>query len=116
MPPSTKSSAGGAPAAAPAKSSLAQLYLILYNAAAIAAWGYLDVLLASHFLAHGLSVSPWAVVELPLKIAQTSAVLEIVHAALGLVRSNPATTALQGASAAVLRARAPPPPPPHRAR
>ena len=35
-------------------------------------------------------------VEKPLKVFQTMALFEVVHAALGIVRSSPFTTFLQG--------------------
>jgi len=40
----------------------------------------------------------WANVEVPLKIAQTTAVMEILHAAVGIVRSPVIVTAIQVAS------------------
>jgi hypothetical protein len=80
---------------------LSNTYLIAYNLMQICTYGYIDFLLARHFLASPLSASPWSVVELPLKFALTVSLLEIVHALVGLVRSNAATTALQGAALAV---------------
>lgn len=38
----------------------------------------------------------WEYVATPLKIVQTTALLEILHSMLGLVRSPVMTTALQG--------------------
>lgn len=78
-------------------SHLSNTYLIAYNLMQICTYGYIDFLLARHFLTSPLSASPWSVVELPLKFALTVSLLEIVHALIGLVRSSAATTALQGA-------------------
>lgn len=41
--------------------------------------------------------SIWEKVELPLKVTQTAAFLEVVHAVLRFVRSGPFTSFLQGA-------------------
>ncbi len=38
----------------------------------------------------------YGAVEMPLKVVQTAAVLEIVHSALGLVKSPVGTTFIQG--------------------
>jgi hypothetical protein len=37
----------------------------------------------------------WQVIEIPLKVAQTAAVMEVVHPILGLVRSGVLTVAMQ---------------------
>jgi very-long-chain (3R)-3-hydroxyacyl-CoA dehydratase len=55
--------------------------------------------LTYHTLLHGGSLPDvWAAVSLPLKAVQSAAVLEVVHAATGLVRSPVAVTATQVAS------------------
>lgn len=72
-------------------------YLVLYNVAAIALWLWADLLCLQAW-ATGEHAEMWDHIEFPLKLAQTMAVLEVVHAAAGWVRSNPATAALQCAS------------------
>lgn len=76
---------------------LVTAYLVLYNLACICSWAYVDYVLARHFLYAPAGASLWAAVALPLKIAQTATLLEIAHAALGLVRASAFTTAIQGA-------------------
>lgn len=75
-------------------------YLALYNAACAAGWAYVLALTAAHFSAGRPASELYAAVSGPLKVVQTAALLEVVHAATGLVRSAVATTALQGACAA----------------
>ena len=58
----------------------------------------MNYLVASHFAGGGKVDSLYAVVEQPLKVVQTVALLEILHSALGIVRSPVFTTVLQGAS------------------
>lgn len=79
--------------------SLAAAYLKAYNVASLGLWAYLTVrtlalapaLLAEHRL-HDL----YNELLSPLVTGiQSLALLEVVHAATGLVRSSPATTALQ---------------------
>lgn len=77
--------------------SVKTAYLSLYNAASMAGWAYVLALSAQHFQAGGKPEGLYGAIEEPLKIVQTTAILEIAHAALGLVRSPVATTAIQGA-------------------
>ena len=72
------------------------MYLVLYNLFSTAAWGYTAFLAITHlFVENGAYADLFEAVELPLKIAQTTALLEIVHAMTGLVRSSVFTTFLQ---------------------
>jgi very-long-chain (3R)-3-hydroxyacyl-CoA dehydratase len=82
-------------------------YLALYNAAAAAGWAYFIFEIVQYYqkqLAKGVSFEHlnhadlYATVHPTLDIVQTSAILEIVHSALGLVKSPIATTFLQGKS------------------
>ena len=75
---------------------LSTLYLALYNAASMAGWAYVIYLIGQHFNAGGDPSQLYGAIEQPLKIVQTTALLEIVHSLLGLVRSPVATTAIQG--------------------
>ena len=73
-------------------------YLIFYNLACILGWLYIDCIVFSHFAdpaARFNHAALWAAVSLPLKVVQTSALLEVLHALLGWVRSNAATAFLQ---------------------
>lgn len=77
-------------------------YLVLYNAASAAGWGYLIYQIAMYYAAQKPSPLEWHHDTLydeigdTLKIVQTSAILEVLHAAFGLVRSPVMTTAIQG--------------------
>lgn len=74
------------------------LYLTVYNAASFLLWARLTIYTLS-YLPELYSKSGGAdlygnVIPL-LRITQTIALLEVVHAGLGLVRASPAATALQ---------------------
>lgn len=93
------------PEQAPAKvekpmNPLAKLYVILYNAACCAGWALLLFKVVSFLQANkwtfGDSAALYKDIEQPLKLVQTAAILEIVHAATGLVRSNVMTAFMQG--------------------
>ncbi|KAI8475074.1 MAG: tyrosine phosphatase-like protein [Monoraphidium minutum] len=73
-------------------------YLALYNGALFAGWGYVLYLTYKTVLEGGGTQDVWQAVELPLKVSQTAALLEVVHAAVGLVRSPVGITAMQVAS------------------
>ena len=97
----------GASAAAVAErapeSSALTAWLVSYNALQLLGWCYTLWLLYSHFTLRYRLAQPlygpdlWALTEMPVKVLLTGALLEIVHALLGAVKANPATTALQGA-------------------
>lgn len=92
--------AKSSPAAAVSKpqSFFVKLYLVLYNASCILGWGLVDYYIINHFLANGFDHPErlWPLVEMPLKIVQTAAVLEVFHAAFGFVRSPVFVTFVQG--------------------
>ncbi|EFJ42903.1 hypothetical protein VOLCADRAFT_83422 [Volvox carteri f. nagariensis] len=74
-------------------------YLFLYNTALVLGWGYcLYLTVETIFIKHGSTADLWKVVETPLKVSQTAAVMEVVHSAVGLVRSPVAITGMQVAS------------------
>lgn len=73
-------------------------YLILYNGALFAGWGYVLYLTYKTVLEGGNTQDVWQAVELPLKVSQTAAIMEVVHSAVGLVRSPVGITAMQVAS------------------
>lgn len=81
-------------------SSLKNLYLLGYNVACAAGWAYVLITCAQHIVS-GKSEQPQALydeVEQVLKIVQTAAIMEVLHALLGVVRSPWFTTLLQVAS------------------
>jgi very-long-chain (3R)-3-hydroxyacyl-CoA dehydratase len=77
---------------------LLRAYLITYNLACILGWGYINWIVASHLTGphRGGNAALWAAVGAPLKLVQTAALLEVLHAALGWVRSNLVTAFIQG--------------------
>lgn len=64
-------------------------YLVLYNAALAGGWAYVLYLAAAELVATGGKwEGVWDKVEQPLKVAQTAAVLEVIHAVLGTARTR----------------------------
>ena len=68
---------------------IAKVYLLGYNAALIAGWGYVLVLAGATFIDKGAG-AVYAAVEAPLLIAQTAACLEVLHAITAGGRAVPA--------------------------
>ncbi|KAL4424925.1 hypothetical protein ABPG77_009654 [Micractinium sp. CCAP 211/92] len=77
---------------------LKSAYLFLYNTVLCASWGYVLFLTYKTTQAGGSLQEVWQAVEVPLKVAQTAAVMEVLHSAAGLVRSPVMITATQVAS------------------
>lgn len=82
-------------------SSLTQTYLLAYNALCFLLWSIVTLralilipTLSSHGKLHGLLDALFPL----LKWTQTIALLEVVHATIGLVRASPVTTAMQVSS------------------
>lgn len=73
-------------------------YLVLYNGALFAGWGYVLYLTYKTVLEGGDTTDVYKVVEFPLKVSQTAAIMEVVHSMVGLVRSPVGITAMQVAS------------------
>ncbi|PSC68010.1 Very-long-chain (3R)-3-hydroxyacyl-[acyl-carrier] dehydratase PASTICCINO 2 [Micractinium conductrix] len=73
-------------------------YLWAYNTALCAAWGYVLFLAYRTAGAGGSLQDVWQAVEVPLKVVQTAAIMEVLHSAVGLVRSPVMITATQVAS------------------
>ncbi|CAI5509558.1 unnamed protein product [Closterium sp. Naga37s-1] len=77
--------------------SLKALYFVPYNAFLAVAWLYV-LILTVQALATGGPSTVYATAELPLQIAQTAALMEIIHSILGIVRSPVSATLPQIAS------------------
>jgi len=75
--------------------SLTKAYLLAYNSAQFLGWSYLLFQMIDHFAQGGRPANLYQKVNVTLKIFQTAAVLEILHAATGMVKSNPVVTLQQ---------------------
>ena len=80
------------------------MYLILYNLYCVVGWSYLWFLQISYYVNKFDSLSIalisrydnfWELISPPLKFIQTSAVVEVLHALLGIVRSPVLPTTVQ---------------------
>ncbi|CAH1102667.1 unnamed protein product [Psylliodes chrysocephalus] len=81
--------------------SAANGYLIAYNGIQTVGWTYLLFQVFSHYL-FTPSVPLYDQVKWTVILFQNAAVLEVVHAATGLVRANPVLTAFQVASRVIV--------------
>ncbi|KAI8048991.1 tyrosine phosphatase-like protein [Syncephalis plumigaleata] len=84
---------------------LIQAYLIVYNVASCIAWGHVLQRAIVHLTTHGLVAglpTLYADIGDELRWVQTAAALEIIHSALGFVRSPLSTTMMQVASRLLL--------------
>lgn len=77
-------------------------YLAIYNVASAVGWAHVLKLVIEAFAAGATPLQLWNIIEWPLKIVQSMAGLEMLHSALGLVRSPLATTMLQVSSRLIL--------------
>lgn len=75
--------------------SIAKFYLYLYNTVLAYGWTYLLFLVVRHYLLGRPFTELYSVVEIPLKLFQTFAIMEIVHSIVGLVPSPIFTTVMQ---------------------
>ncbi|KAJ6636341.1 Very-long-chain (3R)-3-hydroxyacyl-CoA dehydratase 2 [Pseudolycoriella hygida] len=76
-------------------SMISKLYLILYNGVQTIGWSYILFLLISYYTIRITDVTLWEYLGVPLLIFQNGAILEIIHAAIGIVRSNVLITTFQ---------------------
>ncbi|XP_064597266.1 very-long-chain (3R)-3-hydroxyacyl-CoA dehydratase 2-like [Liolophura sinensis] len=76
---------------------LAVIYLTAYNVAQTLGWSALMLSISSNLLTRGYQTL-YEENEMLLKAFQTAAILEVVHCAIGIVRSNVLLTAVQVAS------------------
>ncbi|KAH6651526.1 tyrosine phosphatase-like protein [Truncatella angustata] len=82
---------------APHKGYLVASYMIAYNAFSFLLWSHLTIHTLTHLkelYAESRLADLYNLIPL-LSVTQSLALLEVGHAALGLVRASPATTALQ---------------------
>ncbi|KAG1660348.1 hypothetical protein FOA52_014401 [Chlamydomonas sp. UWO 241] len=76
--------------------SQGSFYLAAYNLGLLAGWAYvLGLTIKVAFVEGGSPADVYAAVALPLMVSQTAAVMEIVHSAIGVVRSPLFVTATQ---------------------
>jgi len=80
------------------RTTLKNLYLVVYNSSLVVCWCLVLLKTAVHLSDTKSTVGLYAEVEFWLKVAQTLAVCEVVHALLRFVRSSPFVTAMQIAS------------------
>jgi len=74
---------------------IVKAYLFAYNAFETIGWSSLLIQLFKYYTSSGTDVSLYDTVKWPLIIFQNAAVLEILHAATGIVPSNPVVTLQQ---------------------
>jgi very-long-chain (3R)-3-hydroxyacyl-CoA dehydratase len=70
-------------------------YLIAYNGTLLAGWAYIAAQVVRNKIAGGSLETLYPLIKKALSVSQTAAVLEILHAATGLVRSAVPTTFIQ---------------------
>ncbi|KAI9578665.1 very-long-chain (3R)-3-hydroxyacyl-CoA dehydratase hpo-8 [Glossina fuscipes] len=80
-------------------SAIIKAYLLIYNAVQVLGWSYILYLLIDYYLlqSSGLraQITLWNYTRIAVIIFQNAAFLEILHASLGFVKSNPVITAFQ---------------------
>jgi len=75
--------------------ALAKTWLLLYNVALTGGWMSIGLKACAHFATEKTNVGLYTEVLTPLLFFQTAAIFEIIHAVIGIVRSNPLLAALQ---------------------
>jgi very-long-chain (3R)-3-hydroxyacyl-CoA dehydratase len=81
-----------------ARNPIVNLYLAAYNGAQTYGWATILYAMVNHYMNEGSPDTLYPLVAKPLQLWQTLAILEVVHAMLGFVRSPVGTTAMQVAS------------------
>lgn len=82
----------------PPSSKALTAYLTAYNLAQFLGWSWILVSTIRCKLLGGDNNYLWQVIQLPLLLFQTAAILEVLHCLLGFVRAPVVTTAMQVAS------------------
>ncbi|KAF9432653.1 hypothetical protein BGZ76_010507 [Entomortierella beljakovae] len=100
---SQSSSASSSKKASKPVNPVINFYLIIYNWASFAGWAYVLVQTVKTLVETGYDFTKvYAVIGDQLVWVQTAAILEVLHAMLGLVKSPVSTTAIQVASRLLL--------------
>ncbi|KAI9099776.1 tyrosine phosphatase-like protein [Phlyctochytrium arcticum] len=87
----------------PGPNALVRYYMIIYNLGSAAAWAYTLLLLVSSLLKTNGDVSKsYAACGWTVTVVQTFAILEVLHALFGLVRTPVSTTVIQVSSRLLL--------------
>ena len=95
------SSPSGSSRGSPSVSVAVRAYLVLYNVLCVVGWLCINLEIVRHFVANDGLRHPerlWAAVGGPLKLMLSAALLEVAHAALGLVRAPVAVAFVQVAA------------------
>ncbi|XP_033331479.2 3-hydroxyacyl-CoA dehydratase 1 [Megalopta genalis] len=79
-------------------SSVGVLYLKTYNLTLVFGWSYILLRFFQNDFSSTVELGLWQNLKWPVIIFQHAAILEVVHAIVGLVKSNPSLTAFQVAS------------------
>jgi len=74
---------------------MSKAYLVAYNTVQTLGWSFLLFQMVNHFMSGGQVDTLYSSTKLTLQIFQTGAVLEILHAMFGLVRSSVQVTTQQ---------------------
>ena len=74
---------------------LGKVYLLAYNCVLAFGWSWVLWMTVEELYTSGSSVGVYDKVKVALQVSQSLALLEIIHAAVGLVRSSPITTFIQ---------------------
>ncbi|XP_033640598.1 very-long-chain (3R)-3-hydroxyacyl-CoA dehydratase 2-like [Asterias rubens] len=83
-------------------SGLATAYLVIYNVVLCAGWTAVGVMGMRHYLQSKSHIGVYDAVEIPLKVFQTAAILEVVHCAIGIVPTSVMLTGFQVVSRLLL--------------
>lgn len=75
--------------------AFSQLYLALYNLGQTLGWSYILYQIVQYYIQPSSGSTLWNKTKLPVIVFQNAALLEIMHAAVGLVRSNVVVTTFQ---------------------
>ncbi|XP_077274197.1 3-hydroxyacyl-CoA dehydratase 1 [Temnothorax americanus] len=75
--------------------ALSKLYLASYNLGQTLGWSYILYQIIQYYIQPSSGGTLWDKTKLPVIVFQNAALLEIMHAALGLVRSNVVVTTFQ---------------------
>lgn len=76
-------------------SPVTKVYLLLYNFIQVFGWAYLLYVVVNYYTFSSSKVPLWELVRTVLVVFQNAAVLEILHAAIGIVPSNVIITFIQ---------------------